>query len=203
MERQISEATRIALRKNCLNSKAGFNRSGVTRLTLKPEEIQATVRVIRREDNPDKEGLELMRIRAEQRGQAEKDKSKKRGPGAEEENDKNTNKRASKKPRKLRYGRIEEDWGMQDSGIQEMEERGIVRTRFLLSDRKWAEVGSKQTRIRVWSELEVLARMIITDCIYQVIKETEETEFKTRRVDNSNWLETEEAGVEFDIVPEG
>ena len=92
---------------------------------------------------------------------------------------------------------------MQDSGIQEMEEREIVRTRFLLSDRTWAEVGSKQTRIRVWSELEVLARMIITDCIYQVIKETEETEVKTRKVDNSNWLETEEAGVEFDIVPEG
>ena len=85
LERQIGEATRIALRKNCLNSKAGYNRSGVTRLTLKPEEIPATVRVTRRED---------------WRRQAEKDKSKKRGPGAEEENDKNTNKRARKKEEK-------------------------------------------------------------------------------------------------------
>ena len=40
LERQISEATRIALRKNCLNSKSGYNRSGVTRLTLKPKETQ-------------------------------------------------------------------------------------------------------------------------------------------------------------------
>ena len=35
--RQIGEATRILLRKNVLNSRAGYNRSGVARLTLGTE----------------------------------------------------------------------------------------------------------------------------------------------------------------------
>ena len=39
LERQIGEATRILLRRNVLNSKAGYNRSGVARLTIREEDM--------------------------------------------------------------------------------------------------------------------------------------------------------------------
>ena len=39
LERQIGEATRILLRRNVLNSKAGYNRSGVARLTVREEDM--------------------------------------------------------------------------------------------------------------------------------------------------------------------
>ena len=42
LERQVGEATRISLRGNCLNSKAGYNRSELTRLILKPEDNKLT-----------------------------------------------------------------------------------------------------------------------------------------------------------------
>ena len=42
LERQVGEATRIALRGSTLNSKAGINRSGAARLSLRPKEMLPT-----------------------------------------------------------------------------------------------------------------------------------------------------------------
>ena len=194
LERQIGEATRIALRKNCLNSKAGYNRSGVTRLTLKPEEIQTTRRWMEGQKDWDKEGLEAMRKRAEERGQTVQDMDKKRKAGAEE------SRKASKKTRRLKYRKIEDDWGVEDSGIREVEEREVARTRFLQADLTWAKVGVKQTKIRIWSEAEVLARKIITDCISQATSEAAKEQSLTGEV---SWLETDGANLEFENIPDG
>ena len=187
LERQISEATRIALGKNCLNSKAGYNRSEVTRLTLKSEETPAVRRWTGGEASLDSEGLKAMMRRAEERGKAEQATSRKRGAGAEEKQEYIINKRASKKPRKLKYRRMEESWGVEDSGIREVEERELARTQFLHTDRTWA------TKIRVWTELEVLARKVIIDCLSIVISEAAENKIQAGRVNSSNWLETKEA----------
>ena len=66
LERQVGEATRIALRKKCLNSKAGYNRSGLTRLTLKPDEAPQPKRW-QNSDHLDRAGLEAMSRRAEEK----------------------------------------------------------------------------------------------------------------------------------------
>lgn len=120
LKRQIGEATRIALRKNRLNSKSGYNRSGVTRLTLKPKETPAVRRWTGGETSLDSEKLKAMMRRAEERGKAEQATSRKRGAGTVEKREYIINKRASKKPRKLKYSRMEESWGVEDSGIREV-----------------------------------------------------------------------------------
>ena len=82
---------------------------------------------------------------------------------------------------------MEESWGVEDSGIREVEERELARTQFLHTDRTWA------TKIRVWTELEVLARKVIIDCLSIVISEAAENKIQAGRVNSSNWLETKEA----------
>ena len=77
MERQVGEATRIWLRGNTLNSKAGYNRSGLTRLTLRQEDTIM--------DPPNKhhepevaEGIEIMQRKANERAEALEETNKKR-----------------------------------------------------------------------------------------------------------------------------
>ena len=112
LQRQVGEATRIALRGNTLNSKAGYNRSGLTRLTLLPED---TTRKPAREmeDSSWIEGLTVMEQRAVEKAKMAEQKSRKRN-GEEE----NTN-RKSKKKRKLKHRVVEEDWGLNDGELEE------------------------------------------------------------------------------------
>ena len=76
----------------------------------------------------------------------------------------------------------------------------MARTHFLQADLTWAKVGVKQTKIRIWSEAEVLARKIITDCISQATSEAEKEKTLAGEV---SWLETDGANLEFENIPDG
>ena len=84
----------------------------------------------------------------------------------------------------------------------------MARARFLQVDRSWAKIGTSytQTRIRVWSELEVMARNIITSCLAQAQAEAEKRKAESVAIlegEASIWLESEEAMEEFAIIPVG
>ena len=69
------------------------------------------------------------------------------------------------------------------------------------SDRAWwAEIEARQTRIQV--RTRDLGEDD-TDCSYQVVTETDENKIKTWKEDSFNWLETEERGLEIEIITEG
>ena len=191
LERQVGEATRISLRKHCLNSKAGYNRSGLTRLTLKPEEAPPTKQGRGEQEKQEREGLEAMRWRCNKTAQEESKMCRKRKDG---EGDQGMRKR--KKVRKLRYNKVEADWGLEETGIQAMEDQEVARTRFLHSDRSRAKVGNIQTTIRIWTETEMFARIIIIDCLDNVQKEAEKNYLR----ETTRWLECEEAGEELTIL---
>ena len=205
MERQVGGATRIALRKNCLNSKAGYNRSGLTRLTLKPDEAPQPKRW-QNSDHLDRAGLEAMSRRAEEKAKEENNWTRKRKADGKDISD--SHKKSKKKIRKLKYHKVVDDWGMIGNEIQDMEEREIARTRFLQVDRSWAKVGTThtQTKIRVWSELEIMARNIITNCLKQAQTEAEKRiEENAEIIDGEtySWLESKEAEEEFTMIPDG
>ena len=65
-------------------------------------------------------------------------------------------KRKKKKMKKLKHQQVEEDWGLVDGELEVLEGREEARTRFLQSDLSWASIGSRQTRIRIWSTLELV-----------------------------------------------
>ena len=97
---------------------------------------------------------------------------------------------------------------MMGNEIQDMEEREVARARFLKVDRSWAKIGTSytQTSIRVWSELEVMARKIITSCLAQAQAEAEKRKAESVAIiegEASNWLESKEAREEFATIPVG
>ena len=72
LSRQVGESTRITLRGNCLNSKAGYNRSGISRLTLKPEDEQhqentKSKHSSRGRERQEEDGLQIMAKRVQER----------------------------------------------------------------------------------------------------------------------------------------
>ena len=95
LSRQVGESTRIDLRGNCLNSKSGYNRSGISRLLLKPDEEQSdeTHVLSRRMEMTEREGLEKMTQNVFERAKAFKKRS------LEEDNPK----RKKKNQRRLNY----------------------------------------------------------------------------------------------------
>ena len=147
-----------------------------------------------------------MSRRAEERANEKNDWSRKRK--AEVAGNPDQNKKTQKKIRKLKYCKVEDDWGMMGNEIQDMEEREVARARFLKVDRSWAKIGTSytQTSIRVWSELEVMARKIITSCLAQAQAEAEKRKAESVAIlegEASIWLESEEAMEEFAIIPVG
>ena len=125
LERQVGEATRIALRGSTLNSKAGYNRSGVARLSLRPEEMIPT----RRKEDVDEgvqQGLARMGERAIEKAEAENRLSKKR--------DRDSDQFRKERKRKLKYTIEEEDWGLAPAEMDNLERNEIAKTRFLVSD---------------------------------------------------------------------
>ena len=77
MERQVGEATRIWLRGNTLNSKAGYHRSGLTRLTLRQED---TIKDPSNQHHEPEvaEGIQIMQRKANERAEASEETNKKR-----------------------------------------------------------------------------------------------------------------------------
>ena len=193
LERQVGEATRITLRANTLNSKAGYNRSGVTRLTLKPEELRMPPRP-RGDDLGIQEGMDSMTRKARERARTEEEQSRKRS--ADEDNQK----RKRKRRRKLKYAVAESNWGLEMDEMGDMERRETARTRFLYCDQTMATVGSGggQSKIRIWTTLELEARKIVLESMedaWRLVAQREEEDVRA-------WMTSEAAKDEFDIVPE-
>ena len=144
-----------------------------------------------------------MSRRAEEKAKENNNWSRKRK--AEVDGNPDQNRKTKKKIRKLKYCKVEDDWGMMGNEIQDMEEREVARARFLEVDRSWAKIGTSytQTRIRVWSELEVMARNIITSCLAQAQAEAEKRKAESVAIiegEASSWLESKEAREEFAMI---
>ena len=199
LERQIGEATRISLRGNCLNSRAGYNRSGVTRLTLRPEDAPTKTTGRDVADRLIKEGEAAMEKRAGEKAKNIYLKGRKRG--GEEKDD--LNKRNSKKMRKLKHRVEDSDWGLDENEIDELERKELERSRFLQADRTWAKIGTNQTRIRIWTAPELEARKMIIDCSKEACERAETRKDDEIRREATEWLETAPVTLEFDDIPAG
>ena len=142
-----------------------------------------------------------MTKRAEEKAKERNSCTRKRKPEEKEISD--NNKKSKKKIRKLRYSKVEDDWGMIGNEIKDMEEREVARARFLHVDRSWAKVGTTQTKIRAWSKLEVMARNIIINYLEQANtdaekRKTERNEFIKEEA--ASWLESKEAREEVAMM---
>ena len=101
--------------------------------------------------------------------------------------------------KKLKHQQVEEDWGLVDGELEVLEGREEARTRFLQSDLSWATIGSRQTKIRIWSTLELEARILVIEMsrIACDLVEAKVMEMTTA------WLEEDEAAKEFENIPAG
>ena len=121
--------------------------------------------------------------------------------GGEEKDD--LNKRNSKKMRKLKHRVEEADWGLDENEIDELERKELERSRFLQADRTWAKIGTKQTRIRLWTAPELEARKMIIDCSKEACERAEARKDDEIRREATEWLETAPVNLEFDDIPDG
>ena len=115
LTRQVGEAVRISYRGQTLNSKAGYNRSGISRLVVEEREVYMP--------EPEEE-VEC----AEPRGLQNLPGGWKTGDKRKQ--DKKQDSQPTKKRRKLKYETIPEDWGCGDEADR-MEEGEISRGNFL------------------------------------------------------------------------
>ena len=156
LERQIGEATRILLRRNVLNSKAGYNRSGVARLTIREEDMSRdkTDHGLDAANRMEKEGKLEMAKKALKKMQEDMDKSKKRDRDDDTTPTTSSRQRKQKKMRKLKYKIEEEDWGKGMQELEALEEKERADGRFLDSNLREATIctkGLKQQRIKIWT----------------------------------------------------
>ena len=110
LTRQVGEATRISLRENCLNSKAGYNRSGISRLALKPED-EPSIKpggASSRMEREEQDGIETLMRRVHDRAR----KVFKRPSDCQNHNPK------SRKRKKLAYEVLDVDWGLEFGELQ-------------------------------------------------------------------------------------
>ena len=107
----MGEATRISLRSNCLNSKAGYNRSGISRLTLKPEDEpdDGQGKASRRIEIDEKEGMETLVQKVQERAKM----------AGKRKSDDQPNKRR----KKLKHSLIDDNWGLEAGELENIEER--------------------------------------------------------------------------------
>ena len=163
----MGESTRITLRGNCLNSKAGYNRSGISRLTLKPEDEQHQENTnskhsSRGRESQEEDGLQIMAKRVQERAKG----VGKRVCAAEDDP-----LRKAKRRKKLKHQVLNQDWGLMDGELKELENLEIARTRFLNSGPGDCIVGAgkTQTTIKIWSENELIARQLVREFIGMAI----------------------------------
>ena len=154
LSRQVGEAVRISYRGQTLNSKNGYNRSGLSRLVIEEKEEEQLELPVS-EEQPDPKGLSNM---------AGGWKTGKRDAGNPPLS------QNSRKKRKLKYAVMEDDWGLGDGeDLRRMEDEELAKTAFLQAgstDRKAGKL-EKQTMIRTWSEAELMCRELILESISQ------------------------------------
>ena len=113
--------------------------------------------------------------------------------------DKTSPKRKRKKTRKLKHKPVEEDWGLEGGELEEMEKWEVARTRFLKSDLSWATVRGTQTRIRIWSPLELEARRLDIEHSGLACELVEAKGVEMA----ATWLDKDEAAHEFERIHVG
>ena len=145
---------RISYRGQTLNSKNGYNRSGLSRLVIEEKE-EETLELPQTDEQPDPKGLPAL---------AGGWKTGKRDAGKQPDNQK------SRKRRKLKYAVMEDDWGLGDGNdMQRMENEELARMNFLEAGNTDCKAGKveKQTTIKIWSKAELTCREIVLGSILQ------------------------------------
>ena len=141
LTRQVGEATRICLRSNCLNSKAGYNRSGISRLTLKPEDEpdDRQGKDSRRIEIDEKEGMETLVHKVQERA---------RMAGKRKSDDQEIRKEPNKRRKKLKHSLIDDNWGLEAGELENIEERefSLVETNKL--EKKDPEVEERKSPVK-------------------------------------------------------
>jgi hypothetical protein len=160
LSRQVGEAVRISYRGQTLNSKSGYNRSGISRLVLEEEKEEEQIRDDAQEDEetPEPRGLTGLTggwKTGEKRSQERQD----------------VHQQPRRKRRKLKFDILDDDWGCMATGedLDRIEEKETARSSFLMAgdtNNKSGKVG-KQTTIRNWSISELAARSIILEIACQ------------------------------------
>ena len=107
----MGEATRISLRSNCLNSKAGYNRSGISRLTLKPEDEpdDGQGKASRRIEIDEKEGMETLVQKVQERAKM---------AGKRKSDDQEIVGKPNKRRKKLKHSLIDANWGLEAGELE-------------------------------------------------------------------------------------
>ena len=167
LTRQVGEAVRIQYRGNTLNSKAGYNRSGLSRLVLpeKEEYVQAPGR-----GQEDSNGLEDV---AEPRGLNRLSQTPTGGKRKETQH--KDNQPRTKRRKKMKYETLEDDWGMgAGEDLERLESENSARKKFLMDGKvdKLTSSKSRQTTIRVWTMEETLCRKIIESLMEGTVKKS-------------------------------
>ena len=156
LSRQVGEAVRISYRGQTLNSKNGYNRSGLSRLVIE-EKDEETLQLTQIEDQPDPRGLPTL-----SEGWKAGDK---RAAGNTLENN-----NCRKRRRKLKYTIVDDEWGLgAGEDMKRMEEQEQAKSSFLKDGLTDCQAGKleRQTTIRIWSEAELLCRELVIETINQ------------------------------------
>ena len=156
LTRQVGEAVRIQYRGQTLNSKSGFNRSGISRLVIpEPIEDDSQEPPYRMDEVAEPRGLNRM-SRSPTGVKRKEVKRKEYQP-------------KSKKRRKLEYEVIDEDWGLAiGEDMTRIEKEEESRKQFLKAGNKndmKVDTTIRQSTIRTWSVNELFCREIASKLI--------------------------------------
>ena len=195
LSRQVGEAVRISLRKNCLNSKCGYNRCNLTRLTIPEEEEASRSEWKKKKNYNDTEevtkllegrGIDAIVNKIHLRAKKFRDEKRKREleqfPG-------NSEAVKPRKTKKLRYEKLNSAWGLGTGELDRVQGIEMARVRFLASGPGDCFIGEglRQTKIRIWSAAEVLMRETLRDILDAALNQT--PDYTTRR---EGWKELQE-----------
>ena len=177
LSRQVGEAVRISYRSQTLNSKNGYNRSGLSRLVIEERE-EETLEITKPGEQPDPKGLPSM---SEGWKAGEKRIA---GNALGSQN-------CKKKRRKLKYETVDEEWGLCDGeDLRRMEKEEQARSSFLKAGQTDCAQGKleRQTTLRIWSEAELMCRELAVEVMSQskiigTFKTNLEADLKTKLMD--------------------
>ena len=177
---------RIQYRGNTLNSKAGYNMSGLSRLVLPEKE---TWNQAQQEGGIDPTGLEEV---AEPRG-LNRMTQVPTGGKRKDYHHKVTQPR-TKRRKKMKYEPLEDEWGMgAGEELDRLEETESAKRRFLMDGEidKMAGSSSRQTTIKVWTLEETMCRKILENLVEGTVRKSN---FMTSLRDNLEiaWVSRQE-----------
>jgi hypothetical protein len=196
LSRQVGEAIRIQYRGNTLNSKAGYNRSGLSRLVLPEKEERQSIQ------GKEPECSSGMDSTAEPRGLNMLSQVPTGGKRKDHQH-KDIQPR-SKKRKKMKYETLEDDWGMgAGEDLERLEMYDSARRKFLMDGRmdKLASSKSRQTTIRVWTLEESLCREILENLVEGAVKKSTFMKNLQETLEMA-WVSRQEP-LDEEIIPEG